>query len=138
MSDSPEVVFKRFKSLVGKWSGKTSDDRELGVTYTLSANNTVLVEAWALRPGLEALTLYHMDGEDLMATHYCPLGNQPRLKLTSSTNGRHLFEFVSATNFGSPEEEHNRSFEFEILGPDQFLRSETYVKAGVAEIQNGR
>lgn len=32
MSDSPEVVFKRFKSLVGKWSGKTSDDRELGVT----------------------------------------------------------------------------------------------------------
>ena len=137
MSKSPTEVFDHFKTLVGEWVGTTNDGRELGVKYTLSANDTVLVETWALRPNLDALTLYHMNGDDLMATHYCPLGNQPRLRLNSSENGVYYFEFVSATNLESMDEEHNHSFEFQMLGPDQFLRSESYVKAGEAEIQSG-
>ena len=28
---------------------------------------------------MEMLTVYNMDGDDLVATHYCVLGNQPRL-----------------------------------------------------------
>ncbi len=137
MNESSGEVFNHLRTLVGEWAGTTDDGRELGVAYTLSANDTVLVETWALRPGLDALTLYHMDVEVLIATHYCPLGNQPRLRLKSSKDGIYYFEFMSATNLRSRDEEHNRSFEFEILGPNQFLRTETYVKAGKFEIQRG-
>ena len=130
-------MFEQFEALAGEWVGMTNEDRQLKVSYKLSVNGTVLVETWELRPGLDALTLYHMDGDDLIATHYCPLGNQPRLRLESSSDGIYYFEFVSATNMASMGEEHNQSFEFQIRGANEFLRSETYVKAGGAELQSG-
>ena len=29
---------------------------------------------------MEMVTLYHMDGAELVATHYCAMGNQPRMR----------------------------------------------------------
>jgi hypothetical protein len=74
-------VFAKLQTLVGEWEGKTEAGRVLKVSYRLTANNTVLVETWTLGPQRESLTLYHMDNESLIATHYCALGNQPRLRL---------------------------------------------------------
>lgn len=76
----PADVFNQLKSLVGAWEGKTETGRLLRVDYKLSAGETVLVETWTLGAGRESMTLYHMDNQDLVATHYCPIGNQPRLR----------------------------------------------------------
>ncbi len=73
--------FSSLASLVGQWTGFAYDGQALRVTYSLHANESVLMENWQFR-GTDALTLYHLDNETLMATHYCPLCNQPRLELT--------------------------------------------------------
>jgi hypothetical protein len=130
----PRAVFKQLQTLVGEWEGKTEAGRVLKVSYRLTANNSVLVETWTLGPQRESLTLYHMDNEDLIATHYCALGNQPRLRLKEGGSASvFTFEFISATNLPKPEIAHQHRFEIEILQANSLARSETYLENGAGE-----
>lgn len=124
-------AFERLKQLVGTWHGKAASGREITVSYRLVARDSVLIEDWILGPGRESLTLYHLDGQGLMATHYCPLGNQPRLMLTDvAPSGRMSFSFRDATNMASPDDAHQHSFWISLDGPGRMTRSETYREKG--------
>ncbi|MGH8175600.1 MAG: hypothetical protein ACREV5_04990 [Steroidobacter sp.] len=124
-------VFRQLSSLAGVWEGKFSNGRAHGVTYKLTAGDSVLVETWSLAPGRESMTLYHMDGDTLIATHYCPAGNQPTLQLAApSADTDFVFEFRSATNLVQPIASHQHQFEIRLLNKDSFWRSETYVEKG--------
>ena len=134
--ESDTEVFEALKSLVGSWEGTTAEGHLIKVTYTLRANDSVLLEEWTLGPKSNALTLYHMDLATLMATHYCPLCNQPRLLLSPVKNaGIFEFEFSSATNLPSLSVAHQHSFKVSLLGPGSFWRSETYVESGTSETE---
>ncbi len=87
------------------------------------------MEQWQFR-GTDALTLYHLDNETLMATHYCPLCNQPRLDLVEVKGERFLFSCVSTTNLSELDAEHQHEFEIELIDPTHFWRSESYIAAG--------
>jgi hypothetical protein len=128
------AAFEKLQALVGDWEGKTEAGRVLKVSYRLTANKTVLVETWTLGPQRESLTLYHMDNESLIATHYCPIGNQPRLQFKEGGNASlFIFEFVSATNLPKPEVAHQHRFEVEFQDANSFARSETYLENGAGE-----
>ena len=128
---SPGETFEELKKLCGEWKGTTAEGGAEKVSFRLIAADTVLLETWVLSSGREALTVYHRDGDDLIATHYCPRGNQPRLKLTSaSTEKGFFFEFISATNLPEAEATHQHRFEIQIHGPDSFTRGETYISKG--------
>ena len=127
-------VLERLKTLLGGWRGVNEEGNPVAVTYSLTANGSVLVEQWFFHNGMEALTLYHLDGSSLVATHYCPIGNQPRLMLKRQTGEGVLeFEFVSATNLRSPEEEYEESFDLLIIDDSTMRRNETYIAGGVRE-----
>jgi hypothetical protein len=128
------AAFTKLQTLVGEWEGKTEKGRALKVSYRLTANNTVLIEMWTLGPQRESLTLYHLDNESLLATHYCPVGNQPRLRFKEGGSASlFAFEFVSATNLPKPEASHQHRFEMELLDANSFARSETYLENGAGE-----
>ncbi len=90
------------KSLVGKWEGyleeggkKLPTKAEIRMTGDGSA-----VMHW-LDQGTphEMVTMFHMDKEDLVATHYCSAHNQPRFKAVPSTNASQVvFAFMDGTN----------------------------------------
>lgn len=131
---SARAAFAQLQTLVGEWEGKTEKGRVLKVSFRLTAAGTVLVETWTLGPQRESLTLYHMDNESLLATHYCPVGNQPRLRFKEGgTASLFAFEFVSATNLPKPEAAHQHRFEMELLDANSFARSETYLENGKGE-----
>ncbi len=46
------------------------------------------------------INMYHLDGDDLVLTHYCAGGNQPHMKLdrASATSGKLQFDFIGGTN----------------------------------------
>ncbi len=75
------------------------------------------------------MTLYHLDGDSLLATHYCPQGNQPRLKLSPvSTPNQLSFHFLDATNLSDMGDSHQHSLGFEIKkSSDRLLRKESYL-----------
>jgi hypothetical protein len=139
-----EEAFKRLHSLIGSWEGKFEDGRSHSVTYRLTAGGTVLVETWTLAPGRESMTLYSMDGSHLIATHYCPQGNQPRLQFAGqSDSGRLSFEFRDGTNLQVKGKSHQHAFWIKLLGEKSFERSETYVDNGstaseIAKTEQGK
>jgi hypothetical protein len=126
-----ENAFKKLTTLVGAWKGNFADGREHTVRYRLTAGGTVLVETWTLSAVRESTTMYHLDGDTLMATHYCPQGNQPRLLLVSDAE-RLRFEFRDGTNLQVPNRSHQHSFWLEVNDKDHFQRNENYVDNGAA------
>ncbi len=74
------VAFERLRGLDGEWSAVTPEGVAT-IDYRVAAADSIVVEH--LFPGTEheMMTVYHMDGPDLVATHYCSAGNQPRFKL---------------------------------------------------------
>lgn len=122
--------FAALKRLVGTWRTKRPAGRVVSVVYRLTAGGTVLMETWDLGPDRESVTVYHLDRSVLLATHYCPIGNQPRLRL-ASVDPRHLrFVFLDATGLDTPEESHQHAFGIDFVGDDRIVRTETYVEAG--------
>jgi hypothetical protein len=124
-------AFKQLSSLVGTWEGKFEDGRPHSVSYRLTAGGTVLVETWTLGPGRESMTLYHIDGDALVADHYCPQGNTPRLELTKGGGADKLsFVFRDGTNLQVKGKSHQRAFWIKVNGKNSFERGETYVENG--------
>ncbi len=103
-----------------------------GTSTVLTAAGSVLVETWTLSPARESMTLYHMDDQTLIATHYCPIGNQPTLQLKTIDGTRFAFEFRSATNLPNNKTAHQHLFEIELISKNKYRRSETYLEKGAA------
>ncbi len=121
--------FMSLKHLVGDWSGIDEDGHLARVNYRLTANQSALVEDWTFYNDAEALTIYHMDKETLMATHYCPIGNQPRLDLNARrADGTLFFECVSATHLESFDHPHEHAFNLKIHADGTLYREETYME----------
>ncbi len=126
--------FGALKELVGVWRRADKPDSPLRIRFSLTAGGTVLVEEWLRGDQPHSLTLYHRDGSDLLATHYCPQGNQPRL-VALPLNGAKglLFKFRDATDLDAQHESHLVELGFELSAPDQMKRSETYRENGTDE-----
>ncbi|MEE8366950.1 MAG: hypothetical protein V3S30_01400, partial [Thermoanaerobaculia bacterium] len=77
-------------------------------------------------------TMYHLDGDRLMLTHYCMAKNQPRMKadLTSSDLNTLRFSFLDATNMKSPEDGHMHSAVFRFVDENEMKQSWTFRKDG--------
>src|SRR5882762_11523952 len=75
---------ERLKTLAGEWvaaeDGDMAKKGDLVARYAVTASGTAVVET--VFPGREheMVTVYHDDGPDLVLTHYCMEGNQPRMR----------------------------------------------------------
>lgn len=113
--DSPDVsaqqALGRIKTLVGTWEGHvaTPDGPPGSVRYELTGGGNAVVEK--LFPGTdhEMMTVYHLDGDRLLATHYCAMGNQPVMKLEKATAGELDFGFAGGTNMDASKDVHIHS-----------------------------
>lgn len=128
------AAFERLLGLAGTWkvADATGDFR---IVFETTANGTVLLESWMAGERRHSLTVYHLDGERLLATHYCPQGNQPRLHLEGDAAADSVaFAFLDATGLDGPDAsyQHALSFDFD-EGGDAVRRSERYRKGGVLQ-----
>jgi hypothetical protein len=126
------TAFQQLSGLVGTWRNADRPQSPLRIRFYLTAGGTVLVESWERTDGQpHSLTLYHRDGANLIATHYCPQGNQPRLAL--ATSGKSLaFTFRDATDLDSGES-HLHDLGFDLTDPNRPIRSEVYRQDDKAE-----
>lgn len=131
-------IFESLKKLVGDWRGINEAGEPVLIKYSLSANDSALVEAWKFDNGMDALTMFHMNGNTLMATHFCPIGNQPRFVLDiKSPRGFLKFEFLDATNLANIKDPHGHAFDMRMNDANTLERTETYVEDGGEMDVNG-
>ncbi len=107
------AAFELLKGLDGEWQfpGDGQGIPPGTVNYRVTANGSAVLET--LMPGTEheMITLYHLDGDQLVLTHYCVLGNQPEMKLVSATaNPKELrFAFTGGRNVDPAKGRHIHS-----------------------------
>lgn len=120
-----DMHFKKMTTMVGVW--KTEDHPALRIIFEPTAGGSVIVERWMVGERIHSMTVYHLDGQALMATHYCPQGNQPRLKMErGSTENRISFDFHDATNLKSLEQSHQHKLSFDFSKTEHVTRGEAY------------
>ncbi|BET65588.1 hypothetical protein ASA1KI_05060 [Opitutales bacterium ASA1] len=134
------AAFEVLKSLAGTWSG-TVTEPETGpaatVVYRVTAGGSVVEERLFPDTAHEMVTMYHLDRGTLVATHYCAMGNQPRMKLSAgSTRKRLAFEFVSGGNMTSTNETHMHSGTIDVSEDGRLTAVWDVYKDGVSIGQN--
>src|SRR5262249_30810949 len=73
-----EQAFDRLTSLQGEWEGEQRGIK-IKVNYTLTANGSALMEQFRPESGPVMITMFTVDGDHLIATHYCSARNQPKM-----------------------------------------------------------
>jgi hypothetical protein len=128
MPNNAKDVFERLKTLQGDW--KSADPKSaMVVNYKLLANGSSVVETWTMSPTRQSMTVYTMDGDRLIATHYCPQGNAPRLQFTKTDpSGACHFIFLDGANLQAPEGSHEHVFWIKFDSAERVTRSETYIR----------
>jgi len=129
-------AFDKLKSLAGEWEGKANEGgQEIPTTtsFRLVSDSSVLMNV--LGPGTphEMVTMFHMDGSDLLATHYCAAHNQPRFRFVSTPEPDVVaFEFKDATNLSSPTAPHMVGVKFTFIDPNHHFEDWTFLANGQA------
>lgn len=96
-------AWEKMKSLVGTWDGREGD-KPVSATYTLVSNGTSLMESLNGEHDMNMVTMYAPDGDAIVATHYCAMGNQPRMRAAAPGDAKKVdFQFVDATNVHGDE-----------------------------------
>ncbi|WP_417618002.1 hypothetical protein [Parasphingorhabdus sp.] len=124
----PVSSFEQMSALVGDWKREGEDGSKFQIQFELTAKDSVLIERWVSRGKTHSLTLYHRDKADVVATHYCPQGNQPRMKMTTPDGASKIrFDFWDATNLVNPTDSHQHQLSFDLSDPEHVRRGEVYM-----------
>lgn len=115
-TDPAKIVLdlSAIKALEGTWvaideAGELTDD--IVSIYRTTAGGSVVLETLFPDTDHEMLTIYHMDRGELVLTHYCVMGNEPRMKASRGEGGRQIvFECsdcdAPGTNITNPDDGH--------------------------------
>jgi hypothetical protein len=108
--------FDHLKTLTGSWEGKSSEGKPLRVTFRDTAGGSALMSEIIGEGHEDMISMIHLDGPNrLLLTHYCGVGNQPRMAATVSPDGKtYTFSFFDGTNLASPDAGHMQRVVFTI------------------------
>jgi len=122
-------AFEKMKLLAGSWEGKTTAGHTVSETLELTAAGSTLMSQ--LNTEEPMVSMFYLDGDRLMMTHFCPSKNQPRMKATISPDGNIItFDFLDATNLATPETGHMHRAVYILGGKDQLAEEWTWRQNG--------
>ncbi len=102
--------FEKLKKLAGTWVATDKDGKptdQVVSVIKVTAGGSIVHET--LFPGqpTEMISVYNLEGSDLVLTHYCMLGNQPRMKADPKSPANQLcFKFIGGANLDPSKDMH--------------------------------
>jgi len=123
--------FDQLKSLTGSWEGKNAMGETVQVSYRVTAGGSALMSE-IMGHGEDMISMFHFDGANrLLLTHYCAVGNQPRMQAIASPDGKTItFNFLDATNLGNPQSGHMDHVVIAMLDPNHHTEEWNFVDHG--------
>jgi len=130
----------------GEWMPGTGGQHEHGgaaapagnaaniVSVKTKAAGSAVVHTYRAGTPSEMETVFHMDGDKLLLTHYCALQNAPVLRFQKSDKpGELKFVFDGGTNFDPKVDAHLHESTFQVVDRDTVEQRSTVFANGKAE-----
>ena len=113
VTETPSPL-EQFKALKGVWDADIDGDAKPDTTieYRIVGAGSAVVETLFGGTDHEMVTVYHMNGKELMCTHYCAAGNQPRLVAARISKDSVVFEMKDITNLANDKATHMHAVTF--------------------------
>ena len=108
-----QTKFEQIKKLAGVWQSADGDKEgapHTSAIYRVTSGGSAVAET--LMPGTEheMVTMYTVDGDSIIMTHYCAAQNQPRMKSKAGGPSNVIaFEFKDGTGLKSDKDGHMHS-----------------------------
>jgi hypothetical protein len=114
--------FDKMKKLVGTWVEADKDgkptDKVMSIVK-LTAGGSAIHETFFPGQDMEMVSVYVPEGEDLVMTHYCVIGNQPKLKADRKSPANQIvFKFAGGTNLDPKKDKHMHDATLTIVDAD--------------------
>jgi hypothetical protein len=104
-ASAAQKSFEELKALDGTWEGKALNGQPLEVAYRVTSNGSAIISE--IKGKEDMISMFNLDGDRVLLTHYCAVGNQPRMVASASPDGKTFtFDFVDATNLPTPDAAH--------------------------------
>ena len=129
----PLAAFELFRALAGEWvadDGEMYKKGDVVARYAVTASGTAVVETVFPGSPHEMVTVYSADGPDLVLTHYCMEGNQPRMRAKNAKGPRLDFAFDGGTSIDPKKDRHMNSASIEFVGADEIRTVGTEIEGG--------
>jgi len=130
--DKAKKNFEKMKTLVGTWQSKTPDGSVTKITYKIVSNGSAIMEIISSKEDPGMISMYHLNNDILMMTHYCSAGNQPRMKAKLDTENPNEinFKYIDATNLKSEKDGHMLNLDIKFKDKDHLTHVWTWTKDG--------
>jgi hypothetical protein len=113
---------EKLKALEGEWidvDGAFGAKGAVAVTYRVTSGGNAVVETFPVNTPGEMVTVYHLDGADLLLTHFCSNGNEPRMRSKGLDGNTLTFDFAGGTNIDPATTSHMHSATMEFVSSDE-------------------
>src|SRR5262245_4631625 len=101
---------EKMKKLVGTWIEADKDGKPTDTVFSiikLTAGGSAVHETCFPGQPQEMISMYTAEGPYVVMTHYCMLGNQPRLKAEADSAANELnFQFAGGANLDPKKDKH--------------------------------
>src|SRR5918993_4455652 len=114
--------FDKLKALDGEWidvDGVFGEKGKVAVTYRVTGAGHTVVESFPVGTAHEMVTVYHLDGPDLVLTHYCTSNNQPRMTSKGLIGNAVSFAFAGGANIDPAKTSHMHGARLEFISADE-------------------
>ena len=127
-SDAKKALAK-LKTLAGSWQGTIMDTPITLTIRAASSGTVVLHEANTSggRPPNHEITMFYLDGDRLLVTHYCDAGNRSRLEGKISADEKAI-EFSFLDIAGSTRGGYLKDMVITMIDADHHIIAFTFVK----------
>jgi len=123
--------FDKLKTLAGSWEGRF-EGKPLQVSLRVTSMGNALMHEMKGDGPEDPITMFNVDGERLLLTHYCDAGNRPRMVGKVSPDGKTVeFEFLDVS--GSTQYGHMQHVVFNFIDSDHTEKWEFAMAAGKTE-----
>jgi hypothetical protein len=124
-----QKTFEIMKTLAGSWDGSIMGLSTHITIRVTSSGNAILHEATGAGRPDNPITMFYVDGDRLLLTHYCDAGNRPRMVGKISPDGKAVeFDFLDVS--GSTQRGLMNHMVFTMIDADHHSEALTYTLPG--------
>ena len=123
-----QKAFEKMKTLAGSWQG-TIVGIPINFTIRAASSGTAILHEGNTSgggPPNHEITMFYLDGDRLLATHYCDAGNRPRWEGKMSADGKTIdFSFLDVA--GGTQRGFQKDMAITIIDANKFVGELTYM-----------